>query len=172
MAAGVAFGGTSLCSARLIEGALIAVANAITSFFTERSMVSTIQTLVFLLAIIAAISVAADRLRISPSILLVSGGVILALVPGLPPIEIAPEIVLLVLLPPIIYWAAVSMSWREFRFNLLAPPRRRGRLLHVRLHVDAPNFKPISLMSAARASTRAGSASQANMKRPPPPIKV
>jgi len=84
----------------------------------ERSMVSTIQTLVFLLAVIAAISVAADRLRISPSILLVSGGVILALAPGLPPIEIAPEIVLLVLLPPIIYWAAVSMSWREFRFNL------------------------------------------------------
>ena len=25
---------------------------------------------------------------------------------------------LLVLLPPIIYWAGVSMSWREFRFNL------------------------------------------------------
>ena len=81
-------------------------------------MVSVIHTLVLLLAVIAAISVAAARLRISPSILLVSGGVLLALVPGLPPVAIAPEIVLLVLLPPIIYWAAVSMSWREFRFNL------------------------------------------------------
>src|SRR5208337_897420 len=37
---------------------------------------------------------------------------------GLPTIEIAPEFVLLVVLPPIIYSSAVSMSWREFRFNL------------------------------------------------------
>ena len=47
-----------------------------------------------------------------------SAGVVLALVPGLPTIEIAPEFVLLVLLPPIVYSSAVSMSWREFRFNL------------------------------------------------------
>ena len=33
-------------------------------------------------------------------------------------IELAPELVLLVLLPPLIYSAGVSMSWREFRFNL------------------------------------------------------
>src|SRR5450755_140952 len=81
-------------------------------------MVSTIQTLVFLLAVIAAIAVVATRLKIPPSILLVLTGVVLALVPGLPTIEIAPEFVLLVVLPPIIYSAAVAMSWREFRFNL------------------------------------------------------
>ena len=45
-------------------------------------------------------------------------GIALALVPGLPPVELAPELVLLVLLPPLIYSAGVSMSWREFRFNL------------------------------------------------------
>ena len=81
-------------------------------------MVPTIQVLVLLLAVIAAVSVAAVRLKISPPILLVCAGALLALIPELPPIEIAPEIVLLVVLPPIIYWAAVSMSWREFRFNL------------------------------------------------------
>jgi monovalent cation/hydrogen antiporter len=81
-------------------------------------MVSTIQTLVLLLAIIAAVAVVANRLKIPPSILLVSTGVVLALIPGLPTIEIAPEFVLLVMLPPIIYSSAVSMSWREFRFNL------------------------------------------------------
>ena len=79
---------------------------------------STIQSLVLLLAVIAAVSVAAARFKVSPSILLVCAGALLGLIPGLPPIEIAPEIVLLVVLPPIIYWAAVSMSWREFRFNL------------------------------------------------------
>jgi CPA1 family monovalent cation:H+ antiporter len=36
----------------------------------------------------------------------------------LPTVEIAPEFVLLVVLPPIIYTSAVAMSWREFRFNL------------------------------------------------------
>ena len=36
----------------------------------------------------------------------------------LPRIELAPEFVLLLVLPPIIYSSAVAMSWREFRFNL------------------------------------------------------
>jgi monovalent cation/hydrogen antiporter len=81
-------------------------------------MITTIHTLVFLLAVIAAAAVAAARLKIPPSILLVLTGVALALFPDLPTIEIAPEFVLLVLLPPIIYSSAVAMSWREFRFNL------------------------------------------------------
>src|SRR5579863_3844625 len=81
-------------------------------------MIATIQTLVFLLAVIAAIAVVAKRSGIPPAILLVLSGVGLALVPGLPTIEIAPEFVLLVMLPPIIYSSAVAMSWREFRFNL------------------------------------------------------
>jgi len=81
-------------------------------------MIPTIQTLVFLLAVIAAVAILAARLKIPPSILLVLTGVVLALIPGLPTIEIAPEFVLLVVLPPIIYSSAVAMSWREFRFNL------------------------------------------------------
>jgi Na+/H+ antiporter len=81
-------------------------------------MIPTIHTLVFLLAVIAAVAIAAARLKIPPSILLVLTGVVLALIPDLPTIEIAPEFVLLVVLPPIIYSSAVAMSWREFRFNL------------------------------------------------------
>jgi CPA1 family monovalent cation:H+ antiporter len=42
----------------------------------------------------------------------------LALIPGLPRLELAPDLVLLGLLPPLIYSAGVQMSWREFRFNL------------------------------------------------------
>ncbi len=45
-------------------------------------------------------------------------GVGLALIPGLPAVELAPELVLLLILPPIIYSSSVAMSWREFRFNL------------------------------------------------------
>jgi Na+/H+ antiporter len=81
-------------------------------------MTSTIQVVLFLLAVLVVIAVAAQRLKIAPSILLVIAGIVLALIPRLPPVELAPELVLLVLLPPLIYSAGVSMSWREFRFNL------------------------------------------------------
>jgi monovalent cation/hydrogen antiporter len=81
-------------------------------------MTATIQTLLLLLAVLVVVAVIAQRLRTAPSILLVIAGVGLALVPGLPRVELAPELVLLVLLPPLIYSAGVSMSWREFRFNL------------------------------------------------------
>jgi CPA1 family monovalent cation:H+ antiporter len=81
-------------------------------------LTATIQIVLFLLAVLVLVAVVAQRLKIAPSILLVIAGIVLALVPGLPPIELAPELVLLLLLPPLIYSAGVSMSWREFRFNL------------------------------------------------------
>jgi CPA1 family monovalent cation:H+ antiporter len=81
-------------------------------------MTATIQTMLFLLAVLVAVAVVAQRLKTAPSILLVVGGIALTFVPGLPPVTLAPELVLLVLLPPLIYSAGVSMSWREFRFNL------------------------------------------------------
>src|SRR6267154_5539078 len=80
-------------------------------------MTATIQTLIFLLVVIASVAVAETRLRVPSAILLILTGVILALIPGLPTVELAPELVLL-LLPPIVYSSAVAMSWREFRFNL------------------------------------------------------
>src|SRR5204863_369813 len=81
-------------------------------------LISTVQILVLLLAVVAAVAVLAVRLKIPAAILLVITGVILALVPGLPAVELAPELVLLLVLPPVIYSSAVAMSWREFRFNL------------------------------------------------------
>src|ERR1700749_1916402 len=81
-------------------------------------MAATIQTVLFLLAVLVVVAVIARRLNTAPSILLVVAGIALALVPGLPRIELAPELVLLGILPPLIYSAGVAMSWREFRFNL------------------------------------------------------
>src|ERR1700735_4615026 len=81
-------------------------------------MIVTIQILVLLLIAIAAVAVVAARVNIPASILLVITGVALALLPGLPAMQIAPDVVLLLVLPPVIYSSAVAMSWREFRFNL------------------------------------------------------
>ena len=81
-------------------------------------MAATIQTMLALLCVLVVVAILARRLNTAPSILLVIAGIALALVPGLPRIELAPELVLLGLLPPLIYSAGVAMSWREFRFNL------------------------------------------------------
>ncbi len=81
-------------------------------------MTATMQTLLLMMTVLAAVAVAAKRLNLAPSILLVVAGIGMALVPGLPKVELAPEVVLLVILPPLIYSAGVAMSWREFKFNL------------------------------------------------------
>lgn len=81
-------------------------------------MTAIAQTILFMMAVLAAVAVAAKRLHVAPSILLVIAGIGMALVPGLPKVQLAPELVLLVILPPLIYSAGVAMSWREFRFNL------------------------------------------------------
>ena len=81
-------------------------------------MTAIVQTVLFMMAVLAAVAVAAKRLNIAPSILLVVAGIGMALIPGLPKVTLAPEVVLLVILPPLIYSAGVAMSWREFKFNL------------------------------------------------------
>ncbi|MGA2562916.1 MAG: Na+/H+ antiporter [Steroidobacteraceae bacterium] len=81
-------------------------------------MTREIEILLFLLIALVAVGIASRRSRIPPAILLVLTGVALALIPGLPIIRLAPELVLLLVLPPLIYSSAVAMSWKEFRFNL------------------------------------------------------
>src|SRR5205085_12699553 len=76
------------------------------------------QFLLILLAALAAVALVARRINIAPAILLLLGGIALAFMPGMPLVQLPPELVLLAVLPPLIYSASVAMSWREFRFNL------------------------------------------------------
>lgn len=80
--------------------------------------ITSLQTLLLLVAVLVVVALVAQRLRLAPPILMVIAGIAMALVPGLPRFELSPEFVLLFVLPPVIYSAGVSMSWREFRFNL------------------------------------------------------
>ena len=70
------------------------------------------------LAITAVINLAARRLHLPSPVLLVVAGIVLAVVPGLPRIALPPNLVLLVFLPPIIYYSAFGMSWQAFCKNL------------------------------------------------------
>jgi monovalent cation/hydrogen antiporter len=76
------------------------------------------QIFLFLLAVLAGTALLARRIDVAPAILLLLVGIALAFVPGMPTLELPPELVLLVVLPPLIYSASVAMSWREFKSNL------------------------------------------------------
>jgi monovalent cation/hydrogen antiporter len=79
---------------------------------------SRFQIFLILLGVLAGTALLARRTNTAPAILLLLAGIALAFVPGMPALELPPELVLLLVLPPLIYSASVAMSWREFRFNL------------------------------------------------------
>lgn len=74
-----------------------------------------IATVIVLLAVVTALAEVTDRIRIPYPILLVLAGIGIGLVPGLPRITLDPEIVFLVFLPPILYAAAWTTSWADFK---------------------------------------------------------
>ncbi len=76
------------------------------------------QIFLILLAVLAGTALLARRINVAPAILLLLAGIALAFVPGMPSLELPPELVLLLVLPPLIYSASVAMSWREFKSNL------------------------------------------------------
>ncbi|OIJ65518.1 Na+/H+ antiporter [Streptomyces mangrovisoli] len=74
--------------------------------------VGTVLALVVLATVVATF---ARRWRIPAPSLLVVAGLAVALLPGTPRIEISPEVIGLVVLPPLLYASAEDMPWRELR---------------------------------------------------------
>jgi CPA1 family monovalent cation:H+ antiporter len=62
----------------------------------------------------------ARRLKVAYPIVLVIGGLFLSFIPGLPRITLNPDLVFVVILPPLLYYAAWQTSWRDFRLNLVS----------------------------------------------------
>jgi monovalent cation/hydrogen antiporter len=79
---------------------------------------SVLSLVVVLCATVAALSVAAKRLRVPAPILMLVAGAAIAFAPGIPRVALNPELVLVLLLPPLLYSSGVGMSWRGFRSNL------------------------------------------------------
>jgi CPA1 family monovalent cation:H+ antiporter len=59
-----------------------------------------------------------QRYRVAPPVLLLCSGGLLGLAPGLSGVELAPDVVLLLFLPAILYWESLNTSLREIRANL------------------------------------------------------
>lgn len=66
-----------------------------------------------LLLTMSVLATLAQHLRIPTPIFLVLGGLVVSLVPGVPRIDLEPDLIFLVFLPPLLYEAAWFTSWRE-----------------------------------------------------------
>jgi CPA1 family monovalent cation:H+ antiporter len=74
--------------------------------------------LLALLAALGAMLVAAAILRLPLAILLVLGGLVLGFAPGLPQVQLPPDLVLVAVLPPLLYSTAFFTGLRDLRANL------------------------------------------------------
>lgn len=74
-----------------------------------------IEIVTGLLGVTTLLAVLARRLRLSYPILLVVIGLLIGWIPGLPPVELSPEAVFLVFLPPLLYSAAWSIDNFELK---------------------------------------------------------
>jgi Na+/H+ antiporter len=76
------------------------------------------EAILALLAATTALVALARRLDIPYPILLVIGGLVLGFVPGLPKVELEPELIFVLILPPILQSAAFFTPVRDFRAQL------------------------------------------------------
>jgi CPA1 family monovalent cation:H+ antiporter len=77
-----------------------------------------VELVLLLLFAVAVLAYLAARIHLPYPIVLVLGGLALGFVPGLPTIELQPELIFLLFLPVLLYADAWSTSWRDFRFDL------------------------------------------------------
>lgn len=76
------------------------------------------ELVLVLVAAVAAVSGAARRLGLAPPLVLVLAGLGVGYIPGVPRIELDPKTVLVLVLPPLLYSAALRTAFADFRDNL------------------------------------------------------
>src|SRR5438093_9929835 len=98
------------------------------------------ETVLALLVGVTFLALLARRLDIPTPAVLVAGGLLVALVPGLPAVQFEPQLVFLVFTPPLLYRASLLASYRDVRAAVYAtrsraqrwlPPEPRGGLTRV-----------------------------------------
>lgn len=76
------------------------------------------EQLPFILALIAAIvliEMLADKLRVAYPVLLVLAGLFISFIPALPKVHINPDMIFFIFLPPLLFEAAWSISFKEMK---------------------------------------------------------
>jgi CPA1 family monovalent cation:H+ antiporter len=81
-------------------------------------MYDVIRLVLLLLVAVVALASVARRLSIPYPIVLVLGGLLLAVMPGLPRVQLDPDLVFLLFLPPLVYAAGWTTSWHDVVVHL------------------------------------------------------
>ena len=74
-----------------------------------------IETVLLLVVLGTVVATFAGRLRVPAPSLLVIAGLVVGLLPGVPSVRVAPDVVSLVVLPPLLYAASEELPWRDLR---------------------------------------------------------
>lgn len=74
--------------------------------------------IIFILAIVIGLSAFADKIKLPQPILLVIVGIAIGFIPTMSEIEINPEIIFLIFLPPLLYDASFNISPKDFKTNI------------------------------------------------------
>src|SRR6476619_6508848 len=86
----------------------------------QSSIQSVESVLLLLLLFVAGFTLLARKLQTPYPIVLVVAGLVLSLLPGIPRVTLNPDVVFLVVLPPLLFSAAWLTSWRDFVYNLVS----------------------------------------------------
>src|ERR687886_1376041 len=78
----------------------------------------TLELVLTLLVAVVALAPVAPLVRVPTPILLVLGGLLLALLPQVPDVVLAPDLAFLLFLPPLLYSAVCDTSIRDVRAHL------------------------------------------------------
>src|SRR5688572_13718865 len=76
------------------------------------------EILLGLMGACVALALVARRLNVPSAVVLVIGGMTLALIPGLPTVDLDPQLALVLFLPPLLQASAYRTDWPAFRSNL------------------------------------------------------
>lgn len=82
------------------------------------SIVHNFEAVLALMAAVVGLDLLSRRLHLPRAAMLILGGIALALVPGLPIIELDPDLAMILFLPPLLMADAYTTAWRDFRANL------------------------------------------------------
>jgi len=74
-----------------------------------------LELVLICLAVSAGLRIAAERLNVPYAGVLVVGGLVLALIPGLPSVALPPDVLFLIFIPPLLYAGAIQFPLRELR---------------------------------------------------------
>jgi Na+/H+ antiporter len=77
-----------------------------------------VSIIILLLFGITFLGVLSNKYKFPLPIILVLSGLAISLMPGLPVIELNPDVVFLVFLPPLLYGAAWNTSWHDFKASI------------------------------------------------------